>query len=132
MWIVLPAFPVIGFIIGLVWLRCTLSANEDKILASFGNYDLLRGGMGVIAIPDNFSDRELQQFYVAINNKSNVVLSSHEFAVALVRQGNGIRQVHLNAYPDIQDDEYSKINDEIKRQMDVTLGRSGEIPLGSR
>ena len=46
------------------------------------------------------------------------------FATALVHQGNGINQVYMNVYPQLENGEpYTKINDEVQRQMSIVLDK---------
>ena len=123
-WFSLPIFGVAGFALSVVALNIKMSNYEDKVVCSFGRYDHMRGGMGVVTVPHSFSARDLEQFYGLLTNRENAVLSSHEFAAALVHQGNGIDQVYLNVYPSLDDPTaYTRINDEVQRQMDIILKR---------
>ena len=121
-WLSLPLFGVAGVVLSLVAAHHEAAKYEDKVVCSFGNYDRHRGGLGVIQVPHDFSAPDLEQFYSLLTNRDNAILSSHEFAAALVHQGNGLDQVYLNVSPDLQiPDEYTKVNDEVQRQMDTVL-----------
>jgi hypothetical protein len=124
-WFSLPIYGVAGFVVSVAALNIEMSKYEDKVVCSFGRYDRMRGGMGVITVPQNFSGSDLEQFYRLLTNRENAILSSHEFAAALVHQGNGIDQVYLNVYPslDTANEEYTRINDEVHRQMEIVLKR---------
>jgi hypothetical protein len=123
-WLSLPIFGMAGFGLSVVALKIEMSKYEDKVVCSFGRYDHIQGGMGVITVPPSFAASDLERFYRLLTNRENAVLSSHEFAAALVHQGNGIDQVYLNVYPSLDDPtEYSRINDEVKRQMEIALKR---------
>jgi hypothetical protein len=124
-WFSLPILGVAGVVLSVMALNLEMSKFENKVVCSFGRYDELRGGMGVITVPHSFSASDLEQFYRLMTNRDNAILSSHEFAVALVHQGHGIDQVHLNVYPglDTAKEEYTRINDEAQRQMSIVLNR---------
>ena len=81
--------------------------------------------MGVIGVPDDFSKTELEQFYSLLTNRENPILAPYKFAAALIHQDNGIVQVYLNVYPELDIAEYGKVNDEVGRQMDTILVRRG-------
>jgi hypothetical protein len=124
-WFSLPIYGVAGVAVSVVALNLEMSKYEDKVVCSFGRYDDLRGGMGVITVPHSFSAADLEQFYGLLTNRDNAILSSHEFAAALVHQANGIDQVHLNVYPSLAttNEEYTTINAEAQRQMSIVLMR---------
>lgn len=129
-WFSLPVFALIGTGIAVGAVNSKTSAYEDKIVASFGTYDHQRGGMGVLQVPADFSPTDLREFYGLLTNRENAVLSSHEFATALVRQGNGTTQVYLNVYPDLNstNGEYSVVNGEVQRQLDSLLKKRAASP----
>ncbi len=121
-WFSLPLFGAAGFVLPVVAIMLLMAQHRDKIVCTFGRYDHMRGGMGVITVPHDFSRSDLAQFYGQITNRQNAILSWHEFAVALVHQGNGIDQVYLNVYPNLDmTTEYRPVNDEVRRQMDIVL-----------
>lgn len=121
-WFSLPVYGVAGMVFAMVALNFTMAKHRDKVVCSVGRYDPQRGGMGVITVPPSFSAADLERFYARLTNRENAILSSHEFAAALVHQGNGIDQVYLNVYPSLEiPDEYTRINDEVQRQMDAIL-----------
>jgi hypothetical protein len=123
-WLTLPVYPIIGGMITFYLIMSLLHLNEDVIETSFGKYDPQRGGMGVIQVPHNFKKNKLEHFYATINDKTNLILFSHEYSVAIIKQFNGIRQVHLNVYPSIKNrDEYFKINNEIEKKMKIILNQ---------
>jgi hypothetical protein len=123
-WFSLPLYGVAGFGLSVAALNIQMANYGDKVVCSFGRYDHMRGGMGVITVPRDFSASDLGQFYGLLTNRENTILSSHEFAAALVHQGNGLDQVYLNVYPDLDvPTEYSRINGEVQRQMDIVLKR---------